>query len=65
MKNCLETNDSKNNDVKSKGTAKAVLRGKSIMRQAYLRKHEKSQINYPTIHLKELKKENTQNPKLV
>jgi len=37
--------------------AKAVLRGKFIAIQAYLKKQEKSQINNLTLHLKELEKE--------
>ena len=37
--------------------AKAVLRGKFIAIQAYLKKQEKSQINNLTLHLKELQKE--------
>ena len=39
------------------GHSKAVLRGKFIEIQAYLRKQEKSQINNLTLHLKELEKE--------
>ena len=38
-------------------TAKAVLRGKSIVMQAYFRKQEKYQINNLTLHLKKLEKE--------
>ena len=37
--------------------AKAVLRGKFIALQAFLKKQEKSQINNLTYHLKELEKE--------
>ena len=37
--------------------AKAVLRGKFIAIQAYLKKQEKSQTNNLTLHLKELEKE--------
>ena len=37
--------------------AKAVLRGKFIAIQAYLKKQEKSQINNQTLYLKELEKE--------
>ena len=37
--------------------AKAVLRGKFIAIQAYLKKQEKSQINNLTLHLKEVEKE--------
>ena len=40
-------------------TAKAVLRGKFIAIQAYLKKQEKSQIKNPTLYLKELEKEQT------
>ena len=38
-------------------TVKAVLRGKFIATQAYLKKQEKSQINNLTLHLKKLEKE--------
>ena len=37
--------------------AKAVLRGKFIAIQFYLRKQEKSQINNLTLHLKQLEQE--------
>jgi len=37
--------------------AKVILRGKSIMIQAYLRKQEISQINNLNLHLKQLEKE--------
>ena len=37
-------------------TVKAVLRGKFIAIQAYLKKQEKSQINNLTLHLKQLEK---------
>ena len=43
--------------------AKAVLRGKFIPLQAYLKKQEKSQINNRTLHLKELEKEEQTKPK--
>ena len=38
-------------------TGKAVLRGKFITIQAYLRKQEKAQINNLTLHLKQLERE--------
>ena len=41
---------------------KAVLRGKFIAIQAYLKKQEKSQINNLTLHLKQLEKEQMKNP---
>ena len=37
-------------------TVKAVLRGKFIAIQAYLKKREKSQINNLTLHLKQQKR---------
>ena len=46
---------------------KAVLRGKFIAIQSYLKKQEKSQINNLNLHLKRLEKEKqnkTKNPKL-
>ena len=44
--------------------AKAILRGKFIAIQAYLKKQEKSQINNLTLHLKELEKEDQTKPKV-
>ena len=38
-------------------TVKAVLRGRFIAIQAYLKKQEKNQINNLTLHLKKLEKE--------
>ena len=43
--------------------AKAVLRGKFIAIQSYLKKQEPSQINNLTLHLKQLEKEEQKNPK--
>ena len=45
-------------------TVKAALRGRFIAIQAYLRKQEKSQINYLTLHLKQLEKEEMKNPRV-
>ena len=44
--------------------AKAVLRGKFIAIQAYLKKQEKSQVNNLTLHLKKLEKEEQTKPKV-
>ena len=44
--------------------AKAVLRGKFIAVQSYLKKQEKSQINNLTLHLKELEKEEQTKPEV-
>ena len=43
---------------------KAMLRGKFITIQAYLKKQEKSQINNLTIHLKQLEKEEMKYPRV-
>ena len=44
--------------------AKAVLRGKFTAIQPYLKKQEKHQINNPTLHLKQLEKEELKNAKI-
>ena len=43
---------------------KAVLRGKFIAIQAYLKKQEKSQINNLTLYLKQTEKEEMKNPRV-
>ena len=43
-------------------TVKAVPRGRFIAIQAYIRKQEKNQINNLTLHLKQLEKEELENP---
>ena len=45
-------------------TVKAVIRGRIIAIQAYLKKQEKSQINNLTLHLKQLEKEEMKNPRV-
>ena len=45
-------------------TAKAVLRGKFIAIQSYLKKQEKSQINPVILHLNQLEKKEKQNFKI-
>ena len=45
-------------------TVKVVQRGKFIAIQAYLKKQEKSQINNLTLHLKQLEKEEMENPRV-
>ena len=44
--------------------AKAVLRGKFIAIQSYLKQQETSQINNLTLHLKQLEKEEQKSPKV-
>ena len=43
---------------------KAVLRGKFMPIQAYLKKQEKNQISNLTLHLKQLEKEEMKNPRV-
>ena len=45
-------------------TIKAVLRGKFMAIQAYLKNQEKSQINNLTLHRKQLEKEELENPRV-
>ena len=42
------------------GRSKTVLRGKFIAAQPYLKKQEKHQLGNPTLHLKQLEKEQQQ-----
>ena len=45
-------------------TVKAMLRGRFIAIQAYLKKQEKNQINNLTLHLKQIEKEEMKNPRV-
>ena len=61
IKKFLKTNDNENTTTqKLRGAAKAVLRGKFIAIQSYLKKQEKHQVDNLTLHLKELEKEQKQ-----
>ena len=65
MKQYMETND--NNNTKPQllwDAAKAVLRGKYIAIQAYLKKEEQSQMNSLTSQLSKLEKEEQMRPKV-
>ena len=63
IKTFLETNDNENTTTQNLwDTAKAVLRGKFIAVQSYLKKQEKHQIENLTLHLKQLEKEEPKNP---
>ena len=54
----LETNDNEDTTTQNLwDAAKAVLRGKFIAMQAFLKKEERSQIDNLTLHLNELEKE--------
>ena len=65
IKICIETNENENTTTQNLwDTVQAVLRGKFIAIQAYLKKQEKSQTNNLTVHLKQLEKEEMKNPRV-
>ena len=66
IKKFPEINDNENMTTQNPwDAAKAVLRGKFISIQSYLKKEEKHWIDSLTLHLKQLEKEEQRNPKLV
>ena len=61
----IEKNENENKTSQTLwDTVKAVLRGRFIAIQAYLKKQEKSQINNLTLHLKQLEKEEMKNSRV-
>ena len=65
IKKYLETNDNENTVTQNlRDAAKAVLRGKFIAIQSYLKKQETSQISNLTLHLKQFEKEEQKTPKV-
>ena len=56
IKICIETNENENTTPNIWESVKAMLRGRFIAIQAYLKKQEKSQINNLTLHLKQLER---------
>ena len=64
IKQFLETNDNENITTQNLwDVAKAVLRGKFIALQSYLKKQEKHWTDSLTLHLKQLEKEEEQQQK--
>ena len=62
---CIEMKENENTTPQNLwDSVKAVLRGRFIAIQAYLKKQEKSQINNLTLHLKQLEKEELENPRV-
>ena len=62
IKKYLEKNDNENMMTQNLWNApKAVLRGKFIAIQSYLKKQETSQVNNLTLYLKQLEKEEQKN----
>ena len=65
IKKFLETNDNENTTTQNLwDAAKAVLRGKFIIIQSYLKKQEKHPIDNLTLHLKQMEKEEPKKPKI-
>ena len=65
IKICIEANENENTTSQNLwDTVKAVLRGRFVAIQAYLKTQEKSQINNLTLHLKQLEKEEMKNPRV-
>ena len=65
IKICIETNENENTTTPNlRDSVKAVLRGRFIAIQAYLRKQEKNQVNNLTLHLRQLEKEEMKNPRV-
>ena len=66
IKNFLETNENELTTIQNLwDTAKAVLRGKFIVIQAYLKRIQTFKINNLTIHLQELEEQQKRQPKQV
>jgi len=62
IKICIEMNENESKTTQNLwDSVKAVLRGRFIAIQAYLKKQEKNQINNLTLHLKQLEKEEIKN----
>ena len=63
----IETNENENEKATTQNlwdTVKAVLRGKFLAIQPYLKKQEKGQINNLTLYLKQLEKEEMKNSRV-
>ena len=65
IKICTETNENENTTTQNLwGSVKAVLRGRFIAIQAYLKKQEKNKTNNITLNLKQLEKEEMKIPRV-
>ena len=65
IKICTETNENENTTAQNLwDSVKAVLRGRFIAIQAYLKKQEKNQINNLSLHLKQLEREERKNSRV-
>ena len=65
IKICTEMNENENRTTQNLwDLVKAVLRGRFIAIQAYLKKQERNQINNPILHIKQLEKEEMMNARV-
>ena len=65
IKMYIETNENENTTTQNLwDSVKAVLRGRFIAIQAYLKKQEKNQLNNLTLQIKQLEKEEMKNPRV-
>ena len=65
IKLCIEMNENENTTTQNLwDSVKAVLRGRFIAIQAYLKKQEKNQINNLILHLMQIEKEEMKNPRV-
>ena len=61
----METSENENTTTQNLwDSVKAVLRGRFIAIQAYLKKQKRNKINSLTLHLKQLEKEEMKNPRV-
>ena len=65
IKICIEINENENKTTQNLwDSVKAVLRGRFIAIQDYLKKQERNQINNLTLYLKQLEKEEMKHPRV-
>ena len=65
IKICIETNENENTTTQNLwDSVKAVLRGRFLAVQVYLKKQEKNQINNLTLHLRQLEKGEMKKPRV-
>ena len=65
IKICIEMNENENTTTQNLwDSVKAVLRGRFIAIQSYLKKQEKNQTNNLTLHLKQLENEEMKSPRV-
>ena len=65
IKICIEMSENENTTTQNLwDSVKAVLQGRFIAIQAYLKKQERNQINNLTLHLKQLEKEEMKHPRV-